>query len=52
MSYGFYLLLLRVFVFFLVSLACVSPSWLPCLLRRVAPNPRIPRSDFVNSCQQ
>ena len=29
---------------FLVSLACVSSSWLPCLIRRVAPNPRIQRS--------
>ena len=38
--------------FFLVSLACVSPSWLPCLIRRVAPNPRIQRSEFVNSYQQ
>ena len=27
-------------------------SWLPCLLRRVAPNPRIQRSEFVNSYQQ
>ena len=39
-------------VFFLVSLACVSPSWLPCLIRSVAPNPRIQRSEFVNSYQQ
>ena len=38
--------------FFLVSLACVSPSRLPCLIRRVAPNPRIQRSEFVNSYQQ
>ena len=38
--------------FFLVSLACGSPSWLPCLLRRAAPNPRIQRSEFVNSYQQ
>jgi len=30
----------------------VSPSWLPWLLRRVAPNPRIARSEFVNSYQQ
>ena len=34
------------------SLACVSPSWLPCLIRSVAPNPRIQRSEFVNSYQQ
>ena len=27
-------------------------SWLPSLLRCVAPNPRIPRSEFVNSYQQ
>ena len=27
------------------------PSWLPCLIRRVAPNPRIQRSEFVNSYQ-
>ena len=30
----------------------MSPSWLPCLIRRVAPNPRIQRSEFVNSYQQ
>ena len=38
--------------FFLVSLACVSPSWLSCMIRRVAPNPRIQRSEFVNSYLQ
>ena len=31
---------LRVF-FFLLSLACESPSWLPCLIRSVAPEIRI-----------
>ena len=48
MSYGIFGCLF----FFLVSLACVSPSWLRCLIRRVAPNPRIQRSEFVNSYQQ
>ena len=43
---------LRVLFFFLVSLVCVSPSWLPCLIRCVAPNPRIQRFEFVNSNQQ
>ena len=38
--------------FFLVSLVCVSLSWLPCLIRSVAPNPRIQRSEFVISYQQ
>ena len=52
MSYGICHFLFCACFFFLVSLACMSPSWLPCLLRRVAPNPRIPRSEFANSCQQ
>ena len=39
-------------LFFLVSLACVSPSLLPCLLRGVAPNPWILSSEFVNLYQQ
>ena len=30
----------------------MSPSWLPCLIHRVAPNPRIQRSELVNSYQQ
>ena len=29
-----------------VSLACLSPSWLLCLIRSVAPNPRIQRSEI------
>ena len=37
------------FFFSLVSLACVSPSWVLC---PVAQNPRIQRSEFVNSYQQ
>ena len=48
MSYGICQLPLRVF-FFSSWFPC---SWLPCLLRCVAPNPRIPRSEFVNSYQQ
>ena len=52
MRYGICHFLFGCLFFLMVSLACVSPSWLPCLIRRVAPNPRIQRSEFVNSYQQ
>ena len=38
---------LRVLVCFLVSLAGLSPSWLPVSLGDVAPNPRILVFEFV-----